>query len=89
MSFIKGIRRLVLPELDNNVIQVEYSAANELMDRFVMMDLTHQIVEALAKKFVEEHGDEILKRINDQVIDGKVISKVISNLRKELKEESE
>lgn len=41
-------------------------------------------VELLANKFAEEHGAEILKRIQDQTTDSKVIQKVISNLRDEL-----
>jgi hypothetical protein len=56
-----------------------------LLQRYMASEIPRAIIERLAVRFVEDHGDEILKRINEKVIDSKVIAKVVENLRKELR----
>lgn len=62
-----------------------FEVFEDILNKVVLENLVDEIREKLAVAFIEQHGDEILKRINDQVIDSKVIAKVVANLREELK----
>lgn len=62
---------------------------SELRDRYMEKRLPDLICEALAKRYAEEFGDEILKAIQQKTIEPKVIAKVVANLRKELRKEKQ
>lgn len=87
-GFIKSITEVFLPDSQNRLITLTTSAEpiRNLLIRYGEARYIERIVELLAKRYVEKHGDEILSRIQAQTIDSKVIAKVVSNLRAELRE---
>ncbi len=63
----------------------------ELQQAFnsTLMDVIYdKIINEIAAEYVKQHGAEILKNIQAQTVDAKVIQKVVANLRKELKDET-
>lgn len=83
MSFIEKYEIIEKPE---GQIVAFYIPRNEMMMTYAMKMVEDEIVPRLVDEYVKAHGDEILKRINDKVIDAKVIAKVVERLRMELKE---
>lgn len=83
MNFIKSVVKQFRPETISTIYSVEIDTL--LLEKCLYTDLVDQIVIRLADEYAKEFGPEILKRIQEQTIESKVIQKVISNLRKELK----
>lgn len=82
---IKSIQRFFSPTSTNTFYTIEMGDISELLSSPLMLTLIDDIINKLATKYVEDHGDLILRSIHEKVTDSKVIEKVIANLRKELK----
>jgi hypothetical protein len=87
MGIIKSIERIIKPDQTGHFFHIE--AEFDFLKNFinsapVFEDLINSISDAIAKKYVDEFGAEILKRIQEKTIEAKVIQKVISNLKKEI-----
>lgn len=85
-NFIEKIVSHFVPNTKARVYTV-YTTGNieELLNQYTMVSLCEQIVVELSKKYVEDFGPEILKRIQEKTIESKVIQKVIENLKSEIK----
>jgi hypothetical protein len=71
------------PSLEE-IFMIRIASFTDTITPYLQRHLLDEIIRAIATKYVEVHGDEVLRRINEQTIDAKVIQKVVSNLRKEL-----
>lgn len=84
MSFIRDVA--VVNEPEGTVVKF-YIPYESMTMKYAVKMVEEEIVPRLVEEYVKLHGDEILKRINDKVIDQKVIAKVVERLRKEMADE--
>ncbi len=82
---IKVIEKMFRPDNLTTYITVGVESWEDMMRTGGSYELTNQIIKLLAEEYVKEHGDMILKSIQEKTLDSKVIAKVVENLRKELK----
>jgi len=81
---IKEIKKMIFPDSPNIAYQVHFDTTTEIHRRYLTHEMPRVLIEKLADKYVEDFGDEILKRVQEKTIESKVIQKVIVNLKKEL-----
>lgn len=84
MNIIKSVTKFFIPESNSMAITTEVEMFSIYAHHHMIDEVVRQVTEAVAKAYVEQHGAEILKHINEKTIDAKVIQKVVANLRKEL-----
>jgi hypothetical protein len=84
MSVIKSIKSFINTDQLSQTVALEINDAS-LLRPYLERELLAEIVQRVAEKYVETHGDAILASINAKTIDAKVIAKVVENLRKELR----